>query len=602
MRQLTLQRLRQFGATLGFGREWYLIPIAMVIGLVMGAVAVAFILPLRWIEEWATTASRDQLLWVVPLAPLVGALLAGIVIYLLRGDARGPGVSAVIYSIHRRKSNIPARIGVRKWIASTLTIGSGGSAGAEGPIVTIGSVIGSNIGHLFRTNPQNTATLLGCGAAAGIAAVFNAPIAGIFFVLEILLRDFSLRTFTPIVIAAVVAAAGAQAILTSDPIFFVEGKFFQEYGGFNLMHIPNFLMLGLLCGIVAALFIRGLFMVEGAFARLPVHDALRPATGGACLGLLGLVVIMTNDPESGAPKFYGNGYPVIESVLEPSNYINPETGLISGGTLIFMLAILAIGKGLATCLTIGSGGAGGLFAPSLLIGASVGGAFGCLVNELQWFPAANPASYALVGMGAMVAATTHAPLTAILLVYELTRSHETILPLMLAAVISTVVGRLVYRESVYTVKLTQRGLRLGAMSDLTILRRLAVQDVPLQEAVAVHPDDSAQRLLQLSETHLVSDFIAIDTQNCYCGLVTAADLKAALVYREAIPLLQVSELLRNDLPTVTMDEPLDVVLDKFSQHDVQSLAVLDDDGDGSVRGLITRQRLMKRYQQALDNE
>ena len=203
--------------------------------------------------------------------------------------------------------------------------------------------------------------------------------------------------------------------------------------------------------------------------------------------------------------------------------------------VLILLCAVAILKSVATCLTIGSGGAGGLFAPSLLVGAAVGGAFGWIVNVLGWFPAADPAAYALVGMGAMVAATTHAPLTGILIVYEVTRSYETILPLMLAAVIATIVGRLVYRESVYTVKLTRLGVRFGGLSDLTVLRRLSVSDVPLEPPVTVREDDSAHRLLEISEHTTVTDFIVVNEADEYRGLVTGEDLKAALVYREAIP-------------------------------------------------------------------
>ncbi len=215
---------------------------------------------------------------------------------------------------------------------------------------------------------------------------------------------------------------------------------------------------------------------------------------------------------------------------------------------------------------------------------------------------ASPEHYALVGMAAVVAATTHAPLTAILIVYEITRSYQIILPLMLASVISTVVSQLISRQSIYTLKLARRGVRIGAMSDLTILRRLSVSDVPLDRPVMVHPDDSAQRLLELSEEASAGDFVVVDEQDHYLGMVTGDDLRAALVYREAIPLLQVNELQRGDLPVVTPDDTLDVVLDKFSKHDVHSLAVLDESGGGRVLGLITRSHLMRKYQDELNRD
>ena len=601
MPPLLSQRLRRFIAKLGFERDWYLVLVAALIGVVMSGVAIAFIMPLRALENLGDRIDAGPLLYLlVPVVPVVGALLAGLLIHLMPTEMRGPGVSTVMYAVHRKKSRLPARLGLRKWLASTLTIGSGGSAGAEGPIVTIGSVLGSWVARRLRTNPQHTATMLGCGAAAGLASVFNAPIAGIFFVLEILLRDFSLRTFTPIVIASVISSACTRSVLGSNDALFALADDFS-INTFNALEIPHYLILGLLCGAVAVMFIRGLYLSADGFARLKIHPALKPAAGALVLGLIGLAYLVVY---KSVPGFYGNGYPMIKEVIRPGYFylddaneaLKPALALVTG------LVALAFLKGVATSLTIGSGGAGGMFAPSMLIGASVGGAFGYLVNALGWFPSATPAHYAVVGMAAMVAATTHAPLTAILIVYEITQSYEIILPLMFTAVISTVVGRLLYRESIYTVRLTHLGVRIGAMSDLTILRRLSVSDVQLVPPVTVNTDESAQRLLDLSEQFAVSDFVVMDDRKHYVGLVTSADLKEALIFREAIPLLQVNELQRSDLPTVTPDETLDVVLDKFSRHDVQSLAVLDESGDGSVLGLITRSRLMHRYQAALSKD
>lgn len=591
--------LRRLSSRLGFERDWYLILVAGVIGLAMSAASISFMLPLHWLEDAALDLSPRTLLWLVPVAPVLGGLLTGIVMYTLRSDSGGSGVTSVMYAIHRKKSQMNLRHGVRKWIASTITIGSGGSAGAEGPIVTIGSVIGSNIAKLLRVNPQSTATLLGCGAAAGIASVFNAPFAGIFFVMEILLRDFSLRTFTPIVIAAVISAVATQAIIGTGAIFPTPDDFDIE--AFRALELPNYLVLGVICGLAAVMFIRMLDFSDARFHRLRVHPILRPAIGGAMLGIVGLAFIMFLGNDNIIPPFYGNGYPVIEQLLDPSHYYVGEE-LRVAGTFLLLILTLGVVKAIATCLTLGSGGAGGLFAPSLLMGASFGGAFGLLVNHLGWFPSASPAHYALVGMAAMVAATTHAPLTAILMVYEITRSYEIILPLMLAAVISTIVARLAFQDSVYTLNLTRMGIRIGSMSDLTLLRRLTVRDVRLMPAVTVHLDESAQRLLELSERHAVTDFVVLNDAREYAGLVTSDDLREALVYREAIPLLQVNELTRDDLPLINRDDTLDVVLDLFSRHDTQSLPVVDDDDDTIAAGVITRSALLARYQTALSRE
>ncbi len=590
------RRLRRFSAKFGFERDWYLVLLAAAIGTLTALVALAFMKTIHFMEKVVDDIPSSALWWLIPLVPMVGALLAGVTVHFLASEARGHGVPEVMHAIHRNKSRIKLRVAIAKWVSAICTIGSGGSAGAEGPIIQIGSAVGSKVGQLLRINPQNTATLLGCGAAAGIASVFNAPIAGIFFVLEILLRDFSLRTFTPIVIASVFSAVCTQAILgENEAIFAVAADF--NVGAFRAAEIPNYLMLGVLCGLAAMAFIKALYWTEDVYARIKLHPILKPVSGAAMLGLIGLgyVVLSQGGPEM--PPFFSNGYPVIKELLNDNYY----AGSHAGALLLGLIALCAL-KLLATCLTIGSGGSGGVFAPSLLLGAGAGGAFGVLVDSLDWFPHASPAHYALVGMAAVVAATTHAPLTAILIVYEITGSYQIILPLMLAAVISTIVSQLISRQSIYTLKLERRGVHIGGLSDLTILRRLSVEDVPLVRPVLVHPDESAQRLLDLSEQQAVSDFVVVDEHDHYAGLVTAADLKEALLYREAIPLLQVNELQRSDLPTVASDDTLDLVLDKFSKYDVQSLAVLDEAKNGVVLGLITRDRLMRQYQRALSKD
>jgi CIC family chloride channel protein len=491
------------------------------------------------------------------------------------------------------------KIGLRKWLASTSTIASGGSAGAEGPIVTIGAVVGSNLSRLLGTGSQHTGTLLGCGAAAGLASVFNAPIAGIFFVMELILRDFSLRTFTPIVIAAVVSSATTQGLLGDAALFDVGENFFNDGLHFSVVQIPVYLVLGLACGIIGAIFVRTLDFSERSFQASKLPYWVRPIIGAFLLGLIGVTAYWLSGSHS-IPAFYGNGYPTIKTLLDPTTYFaESATGELNAAMpFLSGLILLALVKLCATSITVGSGGAGGLFAPSLLIGAASGGCIGYIVHSFGWFPDTSPAYFALVGMAALVAATTHAPLTAIIIVYEVTQSYEVILPLMFAAVVGTIVSRFVTRDSVYTFKLSRMGVRLGAMSDLTILRRLTPQDVLIKPATTVVASDSAQTLLDLMENTGTSDFVVTDESGQYSGMVVSDDFRQALVYRESIPLLQVSELQRSNLPTVSPEETLDIVLDKFSRSDVQSLVVLDENED--ISGLITRSNLMTRYQKALD--
>ena len=600
MKRFMASNLRRMGIRFGFERDWYLYLVAALIGLFMGFAAVLFIWPLRQSEFIGEQLQgSSNLFWLILLGPSVGGLITGVLIAWLKHEGVGPGVTAVIYAVQRKKGRLSLKIGLRKWLASTATIALGGSAGAEGPIVTIGAVVGSNLSKVLGTGTQHTGTLLGCGAAAGLASVFNAPIAGIFFVMELILRDFSLKTFTPIVIAAVVSSATTQGLLGDAAIFDVGDNFFNEGLQFSITQIPVYLVLGLVCGLLGAIFIKTLDYTERAFVATKLPIMARPFVGAIVLGIIGITAYTLSGSQA-LPEFYGNGYPVIKTLLDPTTYFaNAETGELQNAMpFLSGLILLALVKLVATCVTVGSGGAGGLFAPSLLIGAASGGCIGFAVHYFGWFPETSPAYFALVGMAAMVAATTHAPLTAILIVYEVTQSYEVILPLMFAAVVGTIVARLVSKDSIYTFKLSRLGVRMGAMSDLTILRRLTSQDVPLKEAIPVLESDSAQKLLELMEKTGASDFVVTDVEGHYAGMVVSDDFREALVYRESIPLLQVSELRRCDLPTVSPEETLDIVLDKFSRSDVQSLVVLDD--SDQITGLITRSSLMARYQKALD--
>ncbi len=602
-------KLRRIGARLHLRRDWYLVLLATLIGLLMACVSTAFIYPLRIVETWGNPLAPEGLaiqegistgiLLFVILAPTTGGLITGWLTCVIVPSLAGPGIPTVLYAIHRRRARLDPRLGLRKWLTATSTIASGGSAGAEGPIVTIGAAIGSGTGRLIRTGTQNTTTLVGCAASAGIACVFNAPIAGIFFVMEILLRDFSLRTFTPIVIASVMASALTQYWFGTGALFDPGEALSDVQLGFAMWELPNYLILGCLCGVIASYFIRALVWSERTFGNFTIPRMLRPAIGGALLSILGLAYLFLTTDRGQIPPFFGNGYPVIDKVLSYASTMSTEMWSVLG----LLLALGAL-KFIATCLTVGSGGSGGLFAPSLLVGASMGAAIGILVNVLNLsalgIPPANPVNYALVGMAAMVAGTTHAPLTAILIVYELTRSYEIILPLMFAAIVSTIVGRLLFSESIYSVRLTQQGIRLGRMSDLTLLRRLCVDDVILPSHTQVLVNDTAQKLVELTEQDGTTDFIVIDQDGHYRGLVTGDDLREALVFREAIPLLQVSEIMRRDLPTVDPSETLDVVMAKFARYDVDALAILSDH-DHPI-GLLSRAHLMATYQDALSQD
>ncbi|MCB9839167.1 MAG: chloride channel protein [Phycisphaeraceae bacterium] len=595
-------RLQRFATRLGFSRDWHLIALAAGIGSITAFGALGFMWLLRWGERSAIHLQQSWSVWLLPLLPVFGALLTGVLVHLFAREAKGHGVPEVIDAVYRKKGVIRPRVALVKSLASACTIGSGGSAGAEGPIIQIGSAIGSGVAQLLRISRENTSTLVGCGAAAGIASVFNAPIAGVFFVLEAILRDFSVRTFTPIVIASVFSTAVTQAFLGQNQALFavLEGEHYL----FTITELPSYLLLGLLCGLVAVGFIRALYAAEDIFDNSKIHPIIRPVVGAALLGGLGIVFlkIVGNTEASGAesvPPFFGNGYETIRVILRPESF-----GVVHVSLIVVLLMFFC--KAIATCLTLGSGGSGGVFAPSLFLGATAGGALGMALDQLGLLPeGGSPATYALVGMAAVVAGSTHAPLTAILIVFEITRDVYVLLPIMLAAVISVVVAQLLLRDSIYTLKLRRRGMLLGTAADLTILRRIPADAVPLVPHTTVLPTDPVSHLLELNQTYSIVDFVVADDAGRYVGMVTGHDIRTALLEREAIPLLLVEEIMRADLPTISLDESLDTVLDKFSRFDVSSLAVLttsEGSVKGNVLGLMTRSRLLRRYQKALSED
>jgi len=602
-----MSRFRRLRATLnrliirrGFPADGYLILVAAVIGVSGGLVATGF----GWMVEasvhfffsgfdsdGAQLTSYAQLLGI----PVLGGLVVGLLTWWLARDAEGHGVPQVIESLARHQGFMRLRVGAVKMVSSALTIGTGGSAGVEGPIIQIGAVVGSVTGQVIHLSRKHLQVLVGCGAAAGMAAIFNAPIAAVMFVMEVLLRDFSLKTFTPVIIASVVGTATAQAIHGRNEALFTLPAAIEQYS-YTLGELGFYAVLGLLSGLVGVAFIRLLDSGEQWWGGARVPRWARPAFGGLGLGLIGCAYFALAprlEVGHGMPPFYANGYPMIEALFDPAFY--REDG---GGTITVLLFIL-LAKLVGTTLTLGSGGSGGILAPSLFLGATLGGIFGMLLPQgVSWAPGLTPATYALAGMAGVLAAVAHAPLTAFLLIFELTRDYKVILPVMLVSILAMTVSQLLFPDSIYSVALRRRGIRHGSRSDMMLLRRLSVSEVPLVPAVSVHPEDPAQRLIELAEQYAVSDFVVLDEQDHYLGMVVGDDLRTTLLQREAIPLMIVAELMREGFPGVSADQTLDRVLDRFSENDVSSLPVLDD--EGGVTGLITRSRLMRRYHQAIE--
>lgn len=607
---------------------------AIVIGLVTGLGAFGFselvkLVEGLYFERFGDVLKAADLYWVVlPLLPMTGGLLVGLITYYFAPEAEGHGVPEVMDAMARKGGRIRPRVAGAKAVASALTIGSGGSAGTEGPIIQIGAAIGSGLGQWLRCNLNDIRVLIGCGAAAGIAAIFNAPIAGVLFAVEVLLRDVSLRSFVPIIIASVLSTTVTQYLRGSfDPLFPIPVEIQMRGAGadpiyeFSVRETANYAVLGLLCGLVAVGFVKALYFSEDVFRKLPLHRVLRPVLGALLLGgvavgshmLIGEhiphlrttvsqagqdPVVEQVDTAAHPPAVMGNGYPVINQALEPSAYEPPERYTSIHGWTISVLLVLLVAKMLATCLTLGSGGSGGVFAPSLFIGAMTGGAFGLALEWTGWFPGITPGAYALVGMAAVVAASIHAPLTAALILMEMTRDYKIIVPIMLATVIGIAVAQRIEPASIYTLKLLRRGV-LMASGDLLRLQRIPVRELPRLPAFVVHPEDPVMRLVAAMRTTATNDFLVADDDGKLVGMVLGDEVRTMLVEAEAMPLLIVSDVMRDDVPHIELDETLDIVIEKFAGRPMQSLPVMDPDNPGAARELITRVAVMNRYHQSL---
>jgi CIC family chloride channel protein len=498
----------------------------------------------------------------VLVVPVLGGLLYGPLVYRFAPEARGHGVPEVMLAVHSNEGRIRGRVPIVKSLASALCIGAGGSVGREGPIVQIGSAIGSGLAQLTRLAGQETRLLVACGAAGGIGATFNAPIAGVFFALELILRDFQTRAFGAVVLSSVVATAvgriafGSEAFLTL-PAFRLHGA--VEY--------PLYALLGLAAALVGIAFIRVLYGSEDLADRLWRGPAwLRPAVGGLLLGCVLLVL----------PEMYGVGYPVLESAIAGQYAV------------AFLLALLA-GKVVATSLTMAIGGSGGVFAPSLFMGAMLGSAFGFAVHAALPGATASAGAYGLVGMAAVFAAAGRAPITAVLIVFELTGDYSIILPLMLAVVVATAISRRLSEDSIYTLKLRRRGIDIekpvssGALEGLSIGNAMGL---PLASLPADMPAaEVAAALLQTGCTALPVS----DDAGHLIGVVTARSLE-----READDLPGTVGALAEEVPELHPDQPLALAVEWLAGGDREGLPIFAPEST-TVIGWLGHRDVLRAY-------
>jgi CIC family chloride channel protein len=503
------------------------------------------------------------------LAPAVGGLFVGPLVYYFAREAKGHGVPEVMESVALRGGSIRPRVVAVKSVVSAICIGSGGSVGREGPIVQIGAALSSAVGQILRVPSRQLRTIVGCGSAAGIAATFNAPIAGALFAVEIILGDFAVPQFSPIVIASVVATVISRHFLGNFPAFEV-----PPYRLANPVELVAYGGVGVVAGLVGVLFIQVLYGAEDWFEGSSLPEPLQAALGGLVVGGIGI----------GLPQVFGVGYSTINSAL---------TGSLPIATLLLLL----VAKIAATSLTIGSGGSGGIFAPSLFMGAVTGGFLGSFVHA--WFPewTASSGSYALVTMGAVVAATTHAPITAIIMIFELTGNYTIVPALMAACVVSTLVATFLKRDSIYTLKLRRRGVELEQTEDPNVLRTLFVRDIIDREPAMVPPSASFDEVLELLVTGKHTEIFVVDEDRKLMGMISFQELRRVLLEQDELrPLVVAGDLVDTDLLTVIPEDDLDIVLHALGEG-VEEIAVVEGVDAPRLLGSVHKRDVLDAYNQ-----
>lgn len=502
--------------------------------------------------------------YYVILMPLAGGLIVGPFLYFLAREAKGHGVPEVMESVATKGGRIPPRVVPAKALASAITIGSGGSAGRVGPIVHIGASLGSAIGQWSRLPDEHVKTLVACGAAGGIAATFNAPIAGVIFALEVIMGRVVTKRFTYVVISAVTADLIARAFLGNHYAFAI-----PEFGIVSAWEVPLYVVLGILSALVSVTFIWALHRSGDFFESLKMPGYLKPALGGLIVGLLGLSNI----------EIYGDGFDTIGRVL---------SGQLAFQSLLVLWAI----KIAATSVTIGSGGSGGVFAPGLFIGAMLGAALGSVFHSL--FPAvtAPPEAYGVVGMAAVFAGTARAPLTAILIIIEMTGDYAIILPLMTAVVISTGLARGLKRESIYTIKLLRRGIDLGQEEFTDIMRTISVKDVMTRNFTTVKAGMGLEALLELFRKTGHHGFPVVDEEGNLSGIVTLTDVERSL--GKSADSLTVADIATRSPYVVYPDQTLDRVL-RAAEDEYGRIPVVSREDRRKLVGVLQRRDIIRAY-------
>jgi CIC family chloride channel protein len=507
------------------------------------------------------------------LAPAIGMVIVSWMVRRWAPEAKGHGVPEVQYAIRKLGGRIRSRVAAVKAIASAISIGSGGSVGREGPIVQIGSSLGSTVAQAVGLGPDQTRLLVAAGSAGAIAATFNAPIAGVMFAMEVVLGNFAARSFGLVVIASVTSTAISQAVLGREPAF----RLIETFSLVSEWEFLLYLALGVFTGLIALAFVQSVYWFEDSFDAWKIAPSWKALVGGLGVGVMGYF---------GSEHIFGVGHEGVELALQ---------GELAVGLMLGLVVL----KILATSVTLGAGGSGGVFAPALFIGAMAGGAFGKMANGMFPTLTAPPGAYALVGMAALFAAAAHAPITGILILFEMTDNYRIILPLMFAVVVAHLMASAIYRDSIYSIKLRRRGALAAPQREMGVLDLLLVTDAMSSEFATVSPDMALEELAAVAREGKVRSWLVLDPDRKLLGIVTETDLELAIVSGRGED-GTVAEVMTTALTTCTPGESLRTAFRRFADRAVYQIPVVEEDDPREVVGVLRRNELLWAFKELSD--
>lgn len=544
--------------------------IAALVGIGTSFGAIGFIKSISIIEDFGRNNGIAFFHFLGPYAvlmiPVIGGLLVGLIVTFLAPEAKGHGVPQVLKAIALHGGRIRPIVVIAKAVASAIAIGTGASVGREGPIVQVGSALGSTFAQIFKMGEMRTKNLIACGAAAGVASVFNAPIAGVMFASEVILRDFGARALSTVVVAAVSASAVSRFYLGESPAFTI-----PTYGLASPWELFIYTGLGILAAFSSQLFVWTLHTFEDLFDRWIFPAWLKPAVGGLLVGFIGMYF----------PHVLGSGLEAIGEILR--------------GNLPFQLLLLLIFiKILATSLSLGSGTSGGVFAPALFIGSVLGGTIGCLAPHYAPFPVGTPGAYAVVGMATVFAAAAHAPITAILIVFEMTGDYGIILPIMVSVIVATSLSQFLSRESIYTANLKRKGIDFGSFEDARVLGAVQVRDAMDNDYEVVQNNLSSKTLLERMLHHKNKSFLVVDLSGNLVGYIRPEEVQEVLLEHD-LQMVNASDIANPLLHYCFPDEPLNEAARLMLNYNLPLLPVVDPADVHKILGVLRSDNIFKAY-------